>query len=144
MIRRPPRSTLFPYTTLFRSRAARPRAAPRAASPGSARRRRRAGSSGSQGRRGSNGGTGRRRRWRGRRTPPPPPRGSRALSNHFAEQALGTEDQDQDQDGEGEDVLVLGAEGPAREQRHVGGRERLQEPEHDPAEHGAWNVADAA
>src|SRR3712207_8821538 len=31
MIRRPPRSTLFPYTTLFRSRAAR--AAPRAAEP---------------------------------------------------------------------------------------------------------------
>src|SRR3712207_8259130 len=27
MIRRPPRSTLFPYTTLFRSRAADPRAA---------------------------------------------------------------------------------------------------------------------
>src|SRR3712207_7340737 len=27
MIRRPPRSTLFPYTTLFRSRAARPRPA---------------------------------------------------------------------------------------------------------------------
>src|SRR3712207_8080740 len=26
MIRRPPRSTLFPYTTLFRSRAPRPRA----------------------------------------------------------------------------------------------------------------------
>src|SRR3989442_10062722 len=26
MIRRPPRSTLFPYTTLFRSRADRPRA----------------------------------------------------------------------------------------------------------------------
>src|SRR5256886_12790809 len=26
MIRRPPRSTLFPYTTLFRSRGARPRA----------------------------------------------------------------------------------------------------------------------
>src|SRR3712207_8542906 len=26
MIRRPPRSTLFPYTTLFRSRSARPRA----------------------------------------------------------------------------------------------------------------------
>src|SRR2546430_5818798 len=26
MIRRPPRSTLFPYTTLFRSRAKRPRA----------------------------------------------------------------------------------------------------------------------
>src|SRR2546425_4187990 len=25
MIRRPPRSTLFPYTTLFRSRAAQPR-----------------------------------------------------------------------------------------------------------------------
>src|SRR3712207_7264046 len=28
MIRRPPRSTLFPYTTLFRSRAAMPSAAP--------------------------------------------------------------------------------------------------------------------
>src|SRR2546422_10117872 len=28
MIRRPPRSTLFPYTTLFRSRRARRRAAP--------------------------------------------------------------------------------------------------------------------
>src|SRR5688572_31859124 len=29
MIRRPPRSTLFPYTTLFRSRCACPTAAPR-------------------------------------------------------------------------------------------------------------------
>src|SRR2546430_11027227 len=29
MIRRPPRSTLFPYTTLFRSRAARGRRQPR-------------------------------------------------------------------------------------------------------------------
>src|SRR2546422_5157358 len=29
MIRRPPRSTLFPYTTLFRSRSARPRPAER-------------------------------------------------------------------------------------------------------------------
>src|SRR3712207_8931202 len=29
MIRRPPRSTLFPYTTLFRSRGARPLARPR-------------------------------------------------------------------------------------------------------------------
>src|SRR2546430_11928407 len=28
MIRRPPRSTLFPYTTLFRSRSRRPRTAP--------------------------------------------------------------------------------------------------------------------
>src|SRR5687767_15177943 len=32
MLRRPPRSTLFPYTTLFRSRAARPRR--RARGPG--------------------------------------------------------------------------------------------------------------
>src|SRR3712207_6911584 len=32
MIRRPPRSTLFPYTTLFRSR--RPRPCPRTSSPG--------------------------------------------------------------------------------------------------------------
>src|SRR5687768_18269124 len=31
MIRRPPRSTLFPYTTLFRSDLGRPRAAPRRA-----------------------------------------------------------------------------------------------------------------
>src|SRR3989449_8923724 len=29
MIRRPPRSTLFPYTTLFRSRLRRPRVGPR-------------------------------------------------------------------------------------------------------------------
>src|SRR5258707_9548702 len=29
MIRRPPRSTLFPYTTLFRSQPAQPRSAPR-------------------------------------------------------------------------------------------------------------------
>src|SRR5262249_58505342 len=32
MIRRPPRSTLFPYTTLFRSRAPAPPAAPSAVS----------------------------------------------------------------------------------------------------------------
>src|SRR5438477_11704938 len=37
MIRRPPRSTLFPYTTLFRSRTSLPRP-PRAAAPGSRRR----------------------------------------------------------------------------------------------------------
>src|SRR5207244_12744599 len=98
----------------------------RAASPGSARRRHRAGWSGRPGRGGSSGGRGRRRRWRGPRTPPPPRRGSRALSNHFAQEALRTEDQNQDEDGEGEDVLVLGAEGTACEQRQVGGRERLQ------------------
>src|SRR2546430_12852728 len=33
MIRQPPRSTLFPYTTLFRSRLAREREAGRAADP---------------------------------------------------------------------------------------------------------------
>src|SRR2546430_4659963 len=33
MIRRPPRSTLFPYTTLFRSEAARNSAAPASATP---------------------------------------------------------------------------------------------------------------
>src|SRR2546422_1821485 len=32
MIRRPPRSTLFPYTTLFRSEAGAPQAAPQAGS----------------------------------------------------------------------------------------------------------------
>src|SRR3712207_8446519 len=39
MIRRPPRSTLFPYTTLFRSRAAAPPGptAPRAAGPAGGR-----------------------------------------------------------------------------------------------------------
>src|SRR3712207_8555440 len=44
MIRRPPRSTLFPYTTLFRSRVDEPRAVPDAAragrrQPGARRRR---------------------------------------------------------------------------------------------------------
>src|SRR2546425_8097404 len=37
MIRRPPRSTLFPYTTLFRSRAARPFGHTRRRLAGSAR-----------------------------------------------------------------------------------------------------------
>src|SRR6516165_8256508 len=36
MIRRPPRSTLFPYTTLFRSRPTAAPATPSAASPGPA------------------------------------------------------------------------------------------------------------
>src|SRR5256885_8251096 len=35
MIRRPPRSTLFPYTTLFRSTAGSPRAGPAAHEAGS-------------------------------------------------------------------------------------------------------------
>src|SRR3712207_9264858 len=34
MIRRPPRSTLFPYTTLFRSRSPRSRRGPRVPVPG--------------------------------------------------------------------------------------------------------------
>src|SRR6266850_6211214 len=38
MIRRPPRSTLFPYTTLFRSRRRPGRRRPRRARPGSRRR----------------------------------------------------------------------------------------------------------
>src|SRR5216684_2857900 len=36
MIRRPPRSTLFPYTTLFRSRPPDPAPSPRRRSPGAA------------------------------------------------------------------------------------------------------------
>src|SRR3712207_8687737 len=44
MIRRPPRSTLFPYTTLFRSRAARAAAAPRGGADRARTRRRRGGS----------------------------------------------------------------------------------------------------
>src|SRR2546425_8269674 len=39
MIRRPPRSTLFPYTTLFRSPPAAPRGRPAARAPGPAARR---------------------------------------------------------------------------------------------------------
>src|SRR5438067_8025407 len=38
MIRRPPRSTLFPYTTLFRSPPARQRAWPRRSAPADERR----------------------------------------------------------------------------------------------------------
>src|SRR5260221_10910254 len=41
MIRRPPRSTLFPYTTLFRSRIARPRGHGRAGRQGRGPERRR-------------------------------------------------------------------------------------------------------
>src|SRR5690349_23903410 len=41
MIRRPPRSTLFPYTTLFRSPPSRRRSAGRRRSPGRGRPRRR-------------------------------------------------------------------------------------------------------
>src|SRR2546422_7102225 len=43
MIRRPPRSTLFPYTTLFRSAAEIPGRGPRRAPPAHARRPRAAG-----------------------------------------------------------------------------------------------------
>src|SRR3712207_8736465 len=56
MIRRPPRSTLFPYTTLFRS----PDAGPAAAAP----RRRRAGFQRHQGHPGTAGGTARRGAYR--------------------------------------------------------------------------------
>src|SRR3712207_6936843 len=44
MIRRPPRSTLFPYTTLFRSRCAPPPTSPRCRPPAPRRRPQRAGS----------------------------------------------------------------------------------------------------
>src|SRR2546427_5121356 len=43
MIRRPPRSTLFPYTTLFRSRGARARGRPSRPDPPAAHRRDHAG-----------------------------------------------------------------------------------------------------
>src|SRR6266511_3690085 len=49
-----------------------------------------------------------------------------ALPHDLAQESLGPEDQDQDQDGEREDVLVLSAEGPAREQRQVRRGERFQ------------------
>src|SRR5205085_7226390 len=70
--------------------------------------------------------------------------GSRALPHHFAEETPGKEDQNGDQDREREDVLVLRAEGPARQQREVRGREGLEEPEHEPPPHRAGNVADTA
>src|SRR4030095_6992908 len=85
-------------------------------------------------------------------TPCPYPRGSPAaaprpsspLAHDFAEEALGPEDQDEDQDREGEDVLVLRAEGPAGEERQIGGGEGLEQAQHEPAQHGAGDVADAA
>src|SRR3712207_8201364 len=60
MIRRPPRSTLFPYTTLFRSRHRGHRAARRVGHRGLRRRRHRSGDAGSAedgGGRGRDGGT---------------------------------------------------------------------------------------
>src|SRR5712692_8131466 len=70
-------------------------------------------------------------------------RTSGPLPDDLAEDALGPEDQDEDQDREGEDVLVLGAEGPTRQQGEVGGRERLEQTQHEPAEHGPRDVPDA-
>src|SRR5919109_5147968 len=64
---------------------------------------------------------------------------SGTLTHDLSEQAPRAEDQDHDQDREREDVLVLGAEGAAGEERHVRGRERLEEPEHEPPDHGAGN-----
>src|SRR5262249_38903029 len=72
------------------------------------------------------------------------PSSSGALPHDLTEQALGPENQDQDQDGEREDVLVLGAEGAAREQREVGGGKGFEQAQHQPAHHGARDVADAA
>src|SRR5215813_5046531 len=69
-------------------------------------------------------------------------RQSRSLSDDFAQETLGAEDQDEDQ--KGQDVLVLGAEGPARQQREVRGREGFEESQHEAAEHGARDIADAA
>src|ERR1051325_4575498 len=57
------------------------------------------------------------------------PRMSCALPHDLAEEALGPEDQDEDEDREREDVLVLGAERPAGEQREIGRGERLEQPE---------------
>src|SRR5207247_2759610 len=70
--------------------------------------------------------------------------GSRALSDDLAQQALGSEDEDHDEHREGEDVLVLGAERAARQQRQIGGREGLEQAEHEAADHRARNIADAA
>src|SRR2546426_6185378 len=67
-----------------------------------------------------------------------------ALSHDFAEQTLRPEDEDEDQDREREDVLVLRAERAAGEEREVGRRERFEQAEHEPAEHRAWYIADAA
>src|SRR5438105_11383675 len=58
-----------------------------------------------------------------------------ALPHDLAEEALGPEDEDEDEDREREDVLVLGAERAAREQREVRRGERLEQAEHEPADH---------
>src|SRR5262245_39276557 len=58
-------------------------------------------------------------------SPAAAPRPSSPLAHDFAEESLGPEDQDEDEDREGEDVLVLGAEGPAGEQREIGRGERF-------------------
>src|SRR3712207_8141590 len=82
MIRRPPRSTLFPYTTLFRSRRRR-----RAARPGAADRGARgAGVPAGGGGAGGRGGDDRRRRRGGRgpraRLPQPDRKSTRLNSSH--------------------------------------------------------------
>src|SRR2546430_4420479 len=78
------------------------------------------------------------------RAPWPPPDRSRPPPHHFAQEPLRTEDQDEDQHGEGEDVLVLGAERPPRQERQVGGGERLEQAEDEASGHRAGDVADAA
>src|SRR5262249_26619845 len=114
-----------------------------AASPRSSRHMRRAGCPERSGRPGSIGGRGRRRRWTGRRRPRPQRQKSRALSYHFAEEALRKEEEEEEKAEDGEYVWVRGAAATAGEQRHVRGGEGLQEPEHDAAQHSAGNVADA-
>src|SRR5260370_788024 len=106
-------------------------AGPGAARRASARGRRRAASPRKGGRRAPSGERSRRPTPRRRRGRPRGPPGSCASPHDLPEEALGPEDEDEDQDGEGEDVLVLGAEGAAGEQREVRGGERLDEPEYD-------------
>src|SRR6476659_6493732 len=71
-------------------------------------------------------------------------RGSCAVGDAFAQQALRPERQHQDEDDEGEDVLVVAAEDAAGEIADVAGAERFDQAEQDAADHRAGEVADAA
>src|SRR5690606_17234007 len=62
----------------------------------------------------------------------------------FAEQSGGAEDQHQAEDDEGEDVLVGRVEEAEGEVLDVARAEGFDQAEHDAAEHGAAQVADAA
>src|SRR3989304_557117 len=60
----------------------------------------------------------------------------------LSEEPLGSEDQDEDEDAEREDVLILCPEGASRQEREIGRRKGLQEPQDYAPEHGPRDVPD--